>query len=246
MEMKTHPVVLEKLYILDFDRTLVDSTWLAQLLLNAVDEIGYDSSLLRESLEKEKGNSFQLLRAAREVVGSVNMAVLKEIFMKSSHDVCRREYEQGGFFEPGAHDIIETLPRGEWMIFTYGDDEQWQTWKLEAAGLGDEQYVIATERDETGAPVPKSELLTRMRGGDGVFTIQNVQKDGRQIRARSLTMVDDKPSNLLNLPEGVVGHLYYPERIEGAQTQDTRDEYMAFLNENRERVTRLKALRDIL
>lgn len=235
---------LDTLYVLDFDRTLVDSSRLGHLLLDAVDKLGYDSTTLRRQLDEGKGQSLQLLTEVEKVTGSEQLCDLKNEFLRLTGAARLKKYSDGGFYEPGARYLLGAIPEGQRMVFTYGDDAEWQTWKLEAAGLTDQHYAITTEKDESGRPLPKPQLLEHMKQHDGTFAITSVTGD-EPIIARSLIMIDDKPENLTNLPEGITGYLYYPERIQNECSAHKQEVYERFLAEN-PGVVRLTKLRKLL
>lgn len=246
MEANSDERILDKLYVLDFDRTLVDSTRLGILLLDAVDELGVDTTTLRKRLETERGNSLQLLDAVEEKIGTGRMDELRKRFIALSEKARTKKYKDGGFFEPGAHFLLGSIPSGHRMIFTYGDNEEWQAWKLEAAGLINQQYAITTERGEDGKPVPKPELLADMKQEDGTFAVSNIRGD-QPILARELVMIDDKPENLTNLPAGITAHLYYPKRVKKdfRENHPTKYEKHKRFIEQHPEVRRLKKLRHL-
>lgn len=244
MEIKKDPEVLEKLYVIDFDRTLVDSSRLGNILLDAVDSLGYDSLPLRQKLDEGRGKSLQLLAEVEKVVGSGRLTELKTAFLHGTSEARLKKYSDGGFFEPGARYLLGVLPEGQRMVFTYGDDADWQTWKLEAAGLTDQHYAITTEKGLDGRPLPKPRLLEHMKQNDGTFAVQSVRGDTPLI-AKSLIMIDDKPENLTNLPDGVTGYLYYPGRVRKEYPVQKQEEYARFLEEN-PGVIRLTKLRKLL
>lgn len=245
VEFKQNPEVLDELYIIDFDRTLVDTDRLASLLVDAAREMGFEASGLRHQLSEKKHKSFDLLEAALEVVGQDAAENLKEKFLLLADVQRPKKYADGGFFEPGARHMLGSIPASNRVIFTYGVSGEWQAWKLEAAGLSDQQHEITTKTDENGVPVPKPQLLAAMYDVDnGYFQIPTLAATA-PIRAKQIVMIDDKPANLRDLPEGVRAYLYYPKRVREHQTTHKRHEFETFLSENPE-VSRLKRLRRLL
>lgn len=244
MEQHSDKEVLDTLYVLDFDRTLVDSSRLGHLLLDAVDVLKYDSTALRQRLDEGRGKSLQLLAEVEKTIGHEQLGELKTIFMDLAIAARVKKYGDGGFFEPGARYLLGAIPEGQRMVFTYGDDAQWQTWKLEAAGLTDQHYAITTQKDEHGKPLPKPQLLGNMKQDDGTFVMRSIKGD-KAIVAKALIMIDDKPENLTGLPDGVTGYLYYPGRVMKEYSSQKQQHYEQFLMENPQ-IVRLQKLRKLL
>lgn len=231
-EFKKDPEVLSELYVIDFDRTLVDSSRLGHLFVNALGECsGQDVAELHTRLDTEKGNSFNVLSAAYDFIGLDEELKqhVEEKFIETSEALRTTPKNRGGFFEKGATQLLSLIEPDHRMIFTYGTDERWQTLKLKAAGLYDQHHQITTELGEGGKPLPKPVLLAHMWHGDH-FEVSSVHSGDTPLLAKKLVMIDDKYENLENLPEGVEGYLYITEQMEeklsDEKLRDVREFFM--------------------
>lgn len=251
MEAKPDEKILEKLYVLDFDRTLVDSTRLAELLLVAMDMCGYGDLVQKlSSIETtSRGSSFSPLRELRNLLNQTiardtsnekqeliesELENIHSVFVTLGKDIGEESYEDGGFFEPGARELLAST-EGRRMIFTYGVDHEWQTWKLEAAKLTNEFHDITTEVGPNGKPIAKPKLITRMWSQENdCFEVRSVVSGAEPVKAKNLIMVDDKIDNLRELPQGVRGYFYLPERAVKGLKADKRQEIEEFLRDNQQ------------
>lgn len=234
VEMKKDPEVLEELYVIDFDRTLVDSSRLGHLFLDALGECsGQDVAELHTRLDTERGNSFNVLSAAYDFIGLDEQLKkrVQEQFIETAEALRTTPKSRGGFFEKGAAELLELINPDHRMIFTYGTDERWQTLKLKAAGLYDQHHQITTEMGQDGKPLPKPVLLAHMWRDDH-FEVASVHLGDTPLRAKKLIMIDDKYENLENLPEGVEGYLYITELIEGKLSDEKLQKVREFFVRN--------------
>jgi beta-phosphoglucomutase-like phosphatase (HAD superfamily) len=234
VERKKDPKMLEELFVIDFDRTLVDSSRLGHLFLDALGECSkVDMSELHARLDTEKGKSFNLLDAAYDVIGldETLKGQVEKKFIETAEALRSTPKNRGGFFEKGALELLELLDPEQRMIFTYGSDERWQRLKLKAAGLYDQHHQITTEMGVDGKPVPKPVLLAHMWQGDH-FEVSSVHSGDTPLHAKKLVMIDDKYENLENLPDGVEGYLYITELMEQKLSEENLEKVREFFKRN--------------
>ncbi len=226
--------VLEELYVIDFDRTLVDSTTLGHMYIDALGLCsGEDVTALHDKLDSSEGGSINLIAEADDVIGLDRglKERVEEAFIATAAEVRNRPKSEKDFFEPGATELLGRIPSHKRMIFTYGTDERWQTLKLKAAGLYDQHHQITTETGEDGKPIAKPLLLAHMQRGN-YFEVPSMHAGDTPLRAKKLIMIDDKYENLENLPEGVEGYLYVSMEAEAKLSDEKRQKVAKLLQDN--------------
>jgi|GEM_PF-5383727 len=226
--------VFEELYVIDFDRTLVDSTTLGHMYIDALSLCsGEDVMVLHKKLDSSEGGSTNVIAEADNVIGLDEglKERVEKVFVATAAEVRNRPKSEKGFFEPGATELLGRIPSHKRMIFTYGTDERWQTLKLKAAGLYDQHHQITTETGEDGKPVAKPLLLAHMQRGD-YFEVPSVHVGDTPLRAKKLIIIDDKYENLENLPEGVEGYLYVSMEAEAKLSDEKRQKVAKFLQDS--------------
>lgn len=186
-------------YVLDLDRCLANTEKLQMLLQGIIQrELGIlpdEMNLARREYERA-GGSF-------DTAGYV-MGVLDGKGMDGPaawHDITRMfitESQTQDMLEPHAAELLHRLrvAGARFGIVTYGSDA-WQLTKLEAAGLATIPHLVTHD-------VAKGRLIASWQHKKG-FLIPTLLAGGRQLVARQLVFIDDKPMSFTGLPAGVHG-----------------------------------------
>ena len=180
--------------LIDFDRTLFNTTLLIEALLETIE---HDDAKLSNELRKQseqaykEERTFLLLRYLREYKGDAWLeALVREVVNERGAEA---------FMLPGAKERLEaadqlSTTRPGWGILTYGDPVD-QLMKLRLAGLDKHPFKIVTEADKGG-------LIASWRTEDGAFHLP--EEFGGVIVDR-LTFEDDKLSVFQGTPVELIG-----------------------------------------
>lgn len=204
---------IETLTVLDMDRTLLDTTTTYQLLFDSVaryaNQFGIDMDDYMQNEEKNRGRSFAAIQVLRKhlydhlmLAGLTESEILEEVQRRLKQIKDRFiGLAQGGLstvladrfmLEDGAQEVLQKIPRHERMILTYGADREWQEWKIVAAGLEEESYIILS------IEVSKIDyLVDHFDSTMNRFVFPMVANLSGPLYAQKLEMVDDKITNLL-------------------------------------------------
>lgn len=180
--------------LIDFDRTLFDTTLLIELFLETIeqDDPVLSAELRQRSEEAYKEErTFLVLRFLREHKGDAWV----ETFM---HDVVESRGIES-FMLPGARERLKaadelSAARPAWGILTYGDPAD-QLMKIRLAGLEEHPFHIVTVADKGG-------LIASWQKDDGTFQLP--EEFGGGI-VDQLTFEDDKLTVFQGTPLGLIG-----------------------------------------
>ena len=207
--------MIEKLHIVDLDRTLVDSDVINGYLNEAIETVaGIPPAVMTmaDHEARESGGSFDTLQFLRQLVSPEQMHAIREHFFEISAK--RTQEPASGLFEPGARELLARLP--DVLIMSFGGLE-WQEWKIEAAGLGGEWRVIIDHKE-------KGRFLAEAYDGDH-FIISGVMNYSGSLVAKSVELTDDKADSFLGLPiERASGNWYIPKNRVLQRSQQLRGE----------------------
>ena len=180
--------------VLDFDRTLFDTSAFAKALTDEIDrtEPGMGTELDRQFEEAySREETFFILRHLRQVKGDDWLETLVErIVAKNGAESFMLPYARERL---AFADTVSSL-RPAWGILTYGDEID-QLMKLRIAGLHDAPLVIAPTPD-------KGEILASWVDGDGRFTLPAAF--GGETVDR-ISFEDDKLRAFVGAPKNVRG-----------------------------------------
>ncbi len=206
--------MIDKLYIVDFDRTLVDSDIINKYLNESVEKVtGISPSVMTmaDHQARESGGSFDTLQFLRQLVSPEQMHAIKESFFAIT---AQKAKQKKVLFEPGAFELVQRLPNI--LIMTYGGQE-WQEWKIEASGLGGEWYIITDHKE-------KGRFLAEAYDGER-FVIDGVMNFNGSIVASSIELTDDKADSFSSFPtHHATGNWYVPKGRVLQKSQQLRGE----------------------
>lgn len=180
---------LDNFYIVDFDRTLVDSDKMFEVFVEVARtfiDIPTQQIELAELEIKQKGDSFDTAGYVRECLNREGRRdVWDDLQKKYIH-----ESRSLNYLLPGAAELLEWFDKkGEKIgIVTYGNP-LWQHIKLTAAGFNHANHII-TETKEKGR------LVRRWRDNN-IFHLPDAL-GGYTVKA--ITMIDDKAISFLDFP----------------------------------------------
>ncbi len=125
------------LYIIDFDRTLLNVAEAMNLAETVCGELGIDFSSIRKASEKTEGTgwSYSPLQAIKQA-DPAQFEYFKQLFIQKA-DKNKLLYEDGRKFL----DKLEDLKK-PYLILTYALDPGWQELKLQAVELYKKPYFI--------------------------------------------------------------------------------------------------------
>lgn len=209
-EMEKIPVD-DTFYVIDFDRTLVDSDKLLEVFIEVANEF-FD--IPREQIEKadrevkERGDSFDTASFVRD---HLRARALEADSDEKDGELMWEELEKHFIHEcrslnmllPGAAELLEWLEENDkrYGILTYGNF-LWQRIKLTASGFNHVKHIVMQEKE-------KGRFISHWKQEDGTFKIP--EEYGGGYAARIVT-VDDKAVSFAEYPEGPSeGYLVHDE-----------------------------------
>lgn len=177
-------------YIVDFDRTLVDSDKLFEVFI----EIAHRYfAIPREQIEKAnedmkaRGDSFDTAGYVREHLYEEDRGdewkSLKQAYIK--------ECQALNMLIPGASELIQWLESNgkQYGILTYGNP-MWQGLKITAAGFDQTNHIVMVHKE-------KGRLITSWRDDSGMFRLPEAFGAGL---VDSVVMIDDKAISFCEFP----------------------------------------------
>ena len=189
---KTTASSQNEFYIVDFDRTLVDSDKLTEVFIEVADQYG---AISREQIAKadadmkQTGDSFDTAGFVRDHLTSEgHMDLWQDLEKRFIHE-CRAL----NMLLPGAEELLEWLAQHgkQYGILTYGNP-LWQRLKITAAGFKHVRHIIMEQKE-------KGRLISSWQLPDGTFKIPDALGRGT---AHRIVMIDDKAVSFSEFPEG--------------------------------------------
>lgn len=185
-------------YIVDFDRTLVDSDKLFEVFIGIAHNY-FD--IPREQIEKAnedmkaRGDSFDTAGYVREHLYELDRGdewnSLKKAFVQ--------ECQALNMLLPGAAELIEWLESNDkqYGILTYGNP-MWQGLKITAAGFEQTNHIVMVHKE-------KGRLISSWQDESGIFNLPEAFGSGVVDR---IIMIDDKAVSFSEFP-GEPSHGYW-------------------------------------
>lgn len=187
-------------YVIDFDRTLVNTEKLYEVLELVLER---DSDVGAQRLNEERaaieanGESFAMINSLRRILKDANSTVswqeLQRAFILEAQHT-------DGVLEPYAAELLQILNDRQlpYGIITYGS-ETWQLAKIEAAGLMDVPHLVTGIKE-------KGRLLTGWKHAEDSFIIPPAMtRDFTPLKVDSIIFLDDKAVSFNDMPTGVRG-----------------------------------------
>ncbi len=183
-------------FVVDFDRTLVDSDKLLEVFVEIASRYSTISSEQVRKLDfeiKQRGDSLFLAQYVRETLNDEGRLSDWE---KLEKDFIR-EARHLNFLLLGADEFLEwlTLNNRDFGILTYGDP-LWQKLKLSATGFNHVRHIV-TEHKEKG------KLIAKWLQDDGGFTVPKEYGGGTY---EKLVLIDDKAVSFKDMPSIAIGY----------------------------------------
>lgn len=207
--METTGTTPEFLYVLDLDRTLIDSDVAANALYEATEELEGIPRARLKALQDESENSNQPFDVVGAITGllpeSLSAAEVKDKMDKLKGRFLQLVDRDRLLYE-GAQTLVDQLETEDiyipYVIATYGGKE-WQQWKLEAAGFADKDYIITSTNLEKGDWIARDWVQS-----DGTYAPPlEDEAHKEQLKARHVIVVDDKRKSFEGLPPGNIAIL---------------------------------------
>lgn len=182
--------VLDTFYIVDFDRTLVDSDKLLQVFIEITNQY---ISLPLEQIQKidadikAKGDSFDTASYVRDKLADQSASDLwgrlEKQFIHESRAL--------NMLLPGAYELLERLNRERLPhgILTYGNP-LWQHLKLTASGFNHVRRIVTTNKH-------KGQFISSWQRDDSSFRLP--QEYGGGVAGR-IVLIDDKAASFDGFP----------------------------------------------
>lgn len=177
-------------YVIDFDRTLVDSDSLLEEFAAKVAEytdVSTEDIMGADRLAKQKGESFDAARYVRTRLTQRGEGKywheLSDRFIKDLPAV--------DVMLPGASRLLEAFDRQgcRYGILTYGSP-LWQELKIRASGLDEVKRIITTRKE-------KGRIVAEWQSGGGVFVLPPEFGGGV---VQSIVLIDDKAVSFEGFP----------------------------------------------
>lgn len=173
------------LYVLDLDRTLIDTDKIVELLEEVLNQQGFDSSTIVEKIERARLSENDI--DAKEAIDSLGIgawkAVEKYFLQESMKD--KLVFDDARSFLGRIRSA--DLPH---IILTFGVSRAWQSLKLKSAGLEDVPSIVSNSRE-------KSRTINGWRSENGVYTPPGFAK----LSASNIVLVDDRPGAFLDISD---------------------------------------------
>jgi hypothetical protein len=221
--MESPEMTPEFLYVLDLDRTLIRSDVAADALYQATEELEGIPRERLKALQDESEDSNQPFNVVSAITRLLPEGLpAEEIGNKMNKLKSRflRLVDRNALLYEGAQTLIDQLEMEDiyipYVIATYGGEE-WQEWKLEAAGLKDKDYIITSTNLEKGMWIAHDWVQP-----DGTYAPPLEDEAQRQqLKAHHVVVVDDKRKSFEGLPPGNVAILvrHRDERVRSSQEE---------------------------
>lgn len=178
-------------YIVDFDRTLVDSDKLLEVFIEVSQQYVRIPEEQIESANrdmKNRGDSFDTAGYVRDHLAAINgldrWADLERQFIHESRAL--------NYLLPGATELLEWLAENgkRYGILTFGNP-LWQHLKLTASGFNHVRHIIMEQKE-------KGRFISTWQRPDGTFRIPDDLGRGD---ADYIIMIDDKAVSFTDFPD---------------------------------------------
>jgi hypothetical protein len=186
-------------FILDLDRTLIKTDEMFLLLRRAVAENG---SIDVEMFERGKQqHTFDAIAYLRELLVKSLGADEAEVQLAAIHLLFRRDAKYADLREPYATELVHELEeKGKTFCIMTKGGQEWQQYKLEAAGFKD---------------VPQ--------GDDGYFAIPRELSPPLGATYGEVVMLDDKSVSFAHSPKGLKGIWVHPLGVRSQEASHLMD-----------------------
>jgi len=173
------------LFIIDLDRTLIDTDKIVRALAITLKQQGYDgdglvSEIERARLSENDINTKEAISSlGKEAWGGVEAYLLEEA-------------KKDTFVFDDAQPFLESLRSSKLphIILTFGVSRSWQNLKLRAAGLNHIPSIVSDSRE-------KSKTINSWKDHNGVY----VPPGFRKLSSSSIVLIDDRPDAFLDISE---------------------------------------------
>lgn len=177
-------------YIVDFDRTLVDTDKINEVFYEIAEQyyaITKDVIMKADKDVKQKGDSFNAAGYARDVLAkegrSEDWEKLEKQFIHESRAL--------NYLLPGAAELLEWLASSgkHYGILTYGFP-LWQRIKLTAAGFNHTRHIVMEQKE-------KGRFISSWQRSDETFRLPDALGGGS---ASHIVLIDDKAVSFDQFP----------------------------------------------
>lgn len=178
-------------YIVDFDRTLVDTDKLNEIFREVAEQYGAISQeqiLKADADVKRTGDSFDTAGYVRDRLAAEGRGeeweALEKQFIHESRSL--------NYLLPGAAELLEWLAANgrRYGILTYGNP-LWQRIKLTAAGFNHTRHIIMEQKE-------KGRFISTWSRADGTYRIPEALGGGTY---EHLVLIDDKAVSFNEFPQ---------------------------------------------
>lgn len=187
----TTPVLHDaEFYIVDFDRTLVDTDKMTEVFIEIAEQYGAISReqvIKADADVKQSGDSFDTAGYVRDRLAqegrSEEWEKLEKQYIHESRAL--------NYLLPGAAELLEWLAANgkRYGILTYGNP-LWQRIKLTAAGFNHTRHIITEQKE-------KGRFISTWRRQDGHFRLPDAMGGGQ---ASHIILIDDKAVSFNDFP----------------------------------------------
>lgn len=182
--------LFDTFYIIDFDRTLVDSDTLLEIFISVASQYGdisYEQIKKIDIDKKSKGISFDAAEYVHEALSKSGSFAQWSQLEQHYRWECRAR----SVLMPGAAQLLDSLQVStrQYGILTYGDP-MWQKLKLSASGLGRVPRIVTTQKTKGG-------LIAGWQNDDNLFELPDEFGGGLATR---IILIDDKAMSFEGFP----------------------------------------------
>lgn len=179
------------LYVLDLDRTLIDTDKIIKMLSMSLDRQGLDGDALIDKIEKARLSEKDIdAEKAIRLLGDKVWENVKEYFLKNAKTDLLLFYDTQPF--------LSSLKDAELphIILTFGVSRAWQHLKLISTGLEHTPTIVSDSRD-------KSRTINSWRNNNGVYMPPGFPG----LSANNIILIDDRPGAFVGIQENCRGYL---------------------------------------
>lgn len=209
-------------YIVDFDRTLVDTDKINEVFFEIAEQY---NAITREAIAKadvdvkKSGDSFNAAGYVRDHLSAEGRLdeweKLEKQFIHESRAL--------NYLLPGAAELLEWLAKNgkHYGILTYGFP-LWQRIKLTAAGFNHTRHIVMEQKE-------KGKFISSWQRSDGSFRLPEAMGGGS---ASHIIMIDDKAVSFTEFPQ-IPSRGYWvldPEHELPSQQGSVQENVMRFTN----------------